>query len=75
MRKVIESFSDEQIEVLMSHLIKSKFLNKLTDSSDMSFDWHGKVIAHFLSNPPLWKLMNSFGPIVQTMLSLVRQKI
>ena len=75
MRKVLETFSDEQIEVLMSYLIKSKFLNKLTNSSDMSFDWHGKVISHFLSNPPLWKLMNSFGPIAQTMLSLVRQKI
>ena len=74
-RKLLESFSDDQIEVLISHLSKSDFLNDLTNSSVMSFDWHGRVISHFLRNPSLWKLMNSFGPIAQTVLSLVRQKI
>ena len=73
-RNLFESFSDEQIEILFSYLRKSDLLSELTNSPEMSFDWHGKVISHFMRNPSLWKLMNSFGPIAQTMLSLARQK-
>ena len=74
MRNLIESFSDEQIEILLSHIEKSGLLSTLLNSSDMSFDWHSKAILHFLSNPSLWKLMNSFGPVAQTMLYLLRHK-
>jgi len=63
-RRLYEFLNDQQIGSLLTQAGANGFHSDLIGSSDVSFDWHSKMIAKVMGNPALGGALRLINPLL-----------
>ena len=63
-RRLFEFLNDRQISSLVTQAGANGFHSDLVGSSDVSFDWHSKMIAKVMGNPALGGALRLINPLL-----------
>ena len=63
-RRLYEALGDHQIERLLNSFLAANIQREFLSSSELSFDWHSRLILKAVRHRELGGVIGSFGPVV-----------